>query len=66
MVYYGQRYGGDGSSLRPANGFKEAANSVEFLGKKMLGMQLRAAKPDTDDERVGFYHSLISIWLKLV
>jgi glycogen synthase kinase 3 beta len=31
------------------NGFKEAANLVEFLGKEMLGMQLRAAKTDTDD-----------------
>lgn len=51
MAYSGQRHGGVGSSSRPGNGFKGAANSVEFLGREMLGMQLRDAKPDTDDER---------------
>jgi hypothetical protein len=38
-----------GSPQGQQNGFKEASNSVEFLGREMLGMQLRAAKPDTDD-----------------
>jgi len=66
MAYSGQRYGGVGSSSRPGNGFKGATNSVEFLGREMLGMQLRDAKPDTDDERVGLYYSLIGLWLKLV
>ncbi|AQK61705.1 Shaggy-related protein kinase kappa [Zea mays] len=51
MAYSGQRHAGVGSSSRPANGFKGAANSVEFLGREMLGMRLRDAKPDTDDER---------------
>jgi hypothetical protein len=63
MAYSGQRHAGVGSSSRPANGFKGAANSVEFLGREMLGMRLRDAKPDTDDERVGFYHSLVGIWM---
>jgi hypothetical protein len=66
MAYYGQRHGAVGSSSRPGNGFKGAPNSVEFLGREMLAMQLRDAKPDTDDERVGLYYSLIGQWLKLV
>jgi hypothetical protein len=33
---------------------KGQASSVEFLGRGMVGMQLRDAKPDADDERVGF------------
>jgi hypothetical protein len=61
MAYSGQRHGGVGSSSRPGNGFKGAANSVEFLGREMLGMQLRDAKPDTDDERVGFFYFFIGI-----
>jgi hypothetical protein len=33
---------------------KGQASSVEFLGRGMVGMKLRDAKPDADDERVGF------------
>ncbi|XP_062212968.1 shaggy-related protein kinase kappa-like [Phragmites australis] len=51
MAYSGQRHGGVGSSSRPGNGFKGQANSVEFLGREMLEMQLSDAKPDADDER---------------
>ncbi|KAG8061730.1 hypothetical protein GUJ93_ZPchr0003g18002 [Zizania palustris] len=51
MAYSGPRHGGVGSSSRPGNGFKDAASSVEFLGRGMLEMQLRDAKPDVDDEK---------------
>ncbi|KAL5210788.1 hypothetical protein ABZP36_006411 [Zizania latifolia] len=51
MAYSGPRHGGVGSSSRPGNGFKGAASSVEFLGREMLEMQLRDAKPDVDDEK---------------
>ncbi|XP_062214020.1 shaggy-related protein kinase kappa-like [Phragmites australis] len=51
MAYSGQRHGGVGNSSRPGNGFKGQASSVEFLGREMLEMQLRDAKPDADDER---------------
>ena len=37
----GQRHAGAG-----------AGSSVEFLGRGMVGMQLRDAKPDADDEIV--------------
>ncbi|KAM3318214.1 hypothetical protein ACQJBY_035768 [Aegilops geniculata] len=53
MAYSGQRHvGAAGSSSRQGNGFKGQASSVEFLGRGMVGMQLRDAKPDdADDER---------------
>ncbi|KAM3280051.1 hypothetical protein ACQJBY_047070 [Aegilops geniculata] len=53
MAYSGQRHaGGAGSSSRQGNGLKGQASSVEFLGRGMVGMQLRDAKPDdADDER---------------
>jgi len=51
MAYSGQRHGGVGSSSRPGNGFKGPANSVEFLGRGILEMQLSDAKADADDER---------------
>ncbi|OEL33323.1 Shaggy-related protein kinase delta [Dichanthelium oligosanthes] len=51
MAYSGQRHGGVGSTSRPGNGFKGLASSVEFLGREILEMQLRDAKPDADDER---------------
>lgn len=66
MAYSVQRQGGVASSSRPVNGFKGAATSVEFLGREMLGMQLRDAKPDADDERVCFCYCLIGMSLKLV
>ena len=55
MAYSGQRHGGAvaGSSSRQGSGLKGQASSVEFLGRGMVGMQLRDAKPDADDERVG-------------
>ncbi|XP_048549999.1 shaggy-related protein kinase kappa isoform X7 [Triticum urartu] len=53
MAYSGQRHAGAaGSSSRQGNGLKGQASSVEFLGRGMVGMQLRDAKPDdADDER---------------
>ncbi|KAF7069242.1 hypothetical protein CFC21_074901 [Triticum aestivum] len=53
MAYSGQRHvGAAGSSSRQGNGFKGQASSVEFLGRGMVGMQLRDAKPDdAHDER---------------
>jgi hypothetical protein len=62
MAYSGQRHGGVGSSsrARPGNGFKGPASSVEFLGREMLEMQLRDARADADDERVGLYYCLIA------
>ncbi|KAK1642423.1 hypothetical protein QYE76_060228 [Lolium multiflorum] len=53
MAYSGQRHGGAGvgSSSRQGSGLKGQASSVEFLGRGMVGMQLRDAKPDADDER---------------
>ncbi|XP_044347525.1 shaggy-related protein kinase delta isoform X5 [Triticum aestivum] len=53
MAYSGQRHAGAaGSSSRQGNGLKGQASSVEFLGRRMVGMQLRDAKPDdADDER---------------
>lgn len=54
MAYSGQRHAGGagaGSSSRQGNGLKGQASSVEFLGRGMVGMQLRDAKPDADDER---------------
>ncbi|KAL5218010.1 hypothetical protein ABZP36_018694 [Zizania latifolia] len=51
MAYFGPRHGGVGSSSRTGNGFKDAASSVEFLGRGILEMQLRDAKPDVDDEK---------------
>ncbi|KAG8098905.1 hypothetical protein GUJ93_ZPchr0013g37156 [Zizania palustris] len=52
MAQSGPRHGGVGSSSRLGiNGFKGAASSVEFLGREMLEMQLRDAKPDTNDEK---------------
>ena len=60
MAYSGQRHGGVGSSSRPGNGFKGPANSVEFLGRGILEMQLSDAKADADDERVGLYYCLIA------
>ena len=52
MAYSGQRHGsaGAGSSSRQGSGLKGQASSVEFLGMGMVGMQLRDAKPDADDE----------------
>ncbi|KQK12204.1 shaggy-related protein kinase kappa isoform X1 [Brachypodium distachyon] len=51
MAYSGQRHGGAGSSSRQGNGSKGQGSSVEFLGRGMVGMQLRDAKPDADDEK---------------
>ncbi|XP_006650875.1 shaggy-related protein kinase kappa-like [Oryza brachyantha] len=51
MAYSGLRHGGVGSSSRPGHGLKGPANSVEILGREMLEMQLRDAKPDVDDEK---------------
>ncbi|XP_044945864.1 shaggy-related protein kinase kappa-like isoform X1 [Hordeum vulgare subsp. vulgare] len=51
MAFSGQRHvGAAGSSSRQGNGFKGQASSVEFLGRGMVGMQLRDAKPDADDD----------------
>lgn len=69
MAYSGQRHAGGagaGSSSRQGNGLKGQASSVEFLGRGMVGMQLRDAKPDADDERVGLVECFLLLLLCLI
>jgi hypothetical protein len=68
MAYSGQRHGGagTGSSSRQGNGLKGQASSVEFLGRGMVGMQLRDAKPDADDKRVSSVEWFLLLFDSLV
>jgi glycogen synthase kinase 3 beta len=59
MAYSGQRRGGVGSSSRPGSGFR----GVDFLGREIMEMQLRDAKPDADDERVCLEYCSIGLLL---